>query len=101
MPRTHHLLEVFSGILHCRIGFTIDSPPGFQTLALEAHKVIAEFRARVSYSAEGVKEFAYHQFLHSCISSGYIDLDALAGTSFQVDAGEIGVLIEDQNLLPL
>ena len=101
MLRTPNLLEVLSGVLHCRIAFTIDPPPRFQTFALEAHKVIFEFRARVSYPSEGAKEIAYHQFFLSCISLWYIVLDALMGTSFQVDADEIGEPIEDQTLLPI
>ena len=81
MPRTQHLSVVPSGVLRCRITFTFVAPPRFETPALEAHKVIPEFRTRVTYLAEGAKKFAYHQFLHGFIASGYIDLDALIVTS--------------------
>ena len=60
--RTHHLSEIPFGVFEGRTAFTTVAPPRFETVALDAHKVIPEFRARVSYPAEDVKEFAYHQF---------------------------------------
>ena len=66
----NHISEVPLGVLRCRITFTIETP------ALDAHKVIPEFRARVTYPAEGTKEIAYHQLLLFRVASGYINSDA-------------------------
>ena len=77
----HHRSEVPEGLLRCRTAFTIDALPRFETPALDALKVIPEFRAGVTHPAQGAKKFAHHQFLHFRVVSVYINLDASTGTS--------------------